>query len=516
MQVERTFEDRLCALIDDAESAREKAAVHWATNRDHYSNVPTGALKQIVVFEDASDLAFPCARPRAEALRAHVIGALYAGDMAMSLLNTELDIEDQDEIERQVDDFFDDIGIEETQRQTFEDAWCTNHQVILVAPVGNGDWKATPVRPDSFLCASYGANGIADAEMVGHLSMLTRRQVEELVESGAYKAEDGYVPGGALSQPHPRDEDPESGYDQTVELYELIVRTEGKDECIVFDRNANQVLKRTPYAYKTRWYFSYGLNPGPVNGFWSDDAIGTSMQGPHLAFNLAWNLVLYGNVRSAFTNAFQQAQPMKNQKLKAGEVGAYTTDLVFAPTAWSPEHIMGAIPGIERLADAVARINPTGFAQNPQGDQTATEISAVNAGQDQSTADYLTWYSRPMLDLAKFACEVLGLDSSYKWEIMGRNPASNPVSVRNNTASFLGAISELPVEQIQRIDWDEVLDIIVTSYKFGKGKKLVKPQEDMNEGESGDQGFGLDGLQPEANGALSGVAGAMPMPPGMG
>jgi hypothetical protein len=275
------------------------------------------------------------------------------------------------------------------------------------------------IHPKNFVCYPLYAGGINKAKTVGYRFGMRAQEIKEKQAEGIY-FEDAIVYGGDNPQDHQagRDKDwsltEESAgitddLDQNVDVYELVTKEdfgEGKESwwiCHVAKRDKCLLLAQ-PYGaviseggneefvpYSRPGYFEHFLHEPDEDEFYRSNPFAQNLQGIQLAFNDIINLVIDGNIHSAFPAGFTTSAGLmeKFSKYKAGTVyHVRDVNIVWTKPQMDNGVLLPMLEFLQQLAASVSKISQPGMGQEMKSGTTATEAAGVLAGQQTGLDEY--------------------------------------------------------------------------------------------------------------------------------
>ena len=529
-------------LIEQGETERKQYSDFHGQSRNDYENQPYPYISKIVT--GATDLPFPFAFTRAEALSDHVITSIVtqspmatclewpdeepqmpAMPPVMGVEEPEDDSSAEDR-ERTMDEVLRRAKIEERLKTIGPACWYANCG-ILRASKGTADdhIRLDSICPEDFVVVGSGAYGIKDSLMVGHRFQRTRGDIKRMQLIGRYadsidadqltsSQSNGATTSGAgatdaelvdLWQVYPY-LDPQK-WDSLGDQPE--VTNKERRFSVVIEPESEAILVIEEYTLQTPCYFAFGYKPAPPRGFWHPRPLGSDMQGPHRAYQCLSNLALYGTAMSCMPPMVAQKGAFaRDQSYGPGQyVNMESGDLQSPVINFNLQYLQAELQRIERVGDGVARINAAGAGQESQQNKTATQSNNEAAGMQAGLGGFLETFSGPLTDLCEHIEEILAatfdewkpvfkgqmpvkdpsvFEQKAKWDVPGKIPNLNPQAIVANLQVLMGIVGQ--VFQMAAsggpvvLEWGvSLLKVAMNAMDFPDAEGMMEPLEAMIE-----------------------------------
>lgn len=489
-------------MIEQGEAERGRYLGDYTQSKNDYNNQAYPYISKIV--DGATDLPFPFAFPRAEALSDHVITSIVTQSpmttclvwpedkpdmpamppmMGMEAPEAEEDDDGAEDRERTMDEALRRAKIEERLKTIGPACWYANCGVLR-ASKGTPD---EPIRldvicPEDFIVVGSGAYGIKDSLMVGHRFQRTRGDIKRMQLVGRYAKEidadqltssqaNGAQTSGSgatdaelvdLWQVYPY-LDPQS-WDSLGDQPEVTKKE--RRFSVVIEPESEAILVIEEYPLRTPCYFAFGYKPAPDRGFWHPRPLGLDMQGPHRAYQCLSNLALYGTAMSCMPPMVAQKGAFaRDQRYGPGQyVNMESGDLQSPVINFNLQYLQAELQRIERVGDGVARINAAGAGMESQQNKTATQSNNEAAGMQAGLGGFMETFSGPLTELCEHVEEILEatfdewkpvfkgqmpvkspevFQQKAKWDIPGKIPNLNPQAIVANLQVLMGIVGQV-------------------------------------------------------------------------
>lgn len=508
----------LCGLILQSDAEKYPLLGAWTQNLNDVENKPIAYVSNII--KGWVDIPQPFAQPRENALADFVIPSITTQSPMVTCVDAG-SAKRQDNRERTMDFMLRRAQFGERLKTIARSAWCTNHGIMRMSYGGpESPLKLESIKADDFVIVGSGAYNIRESRMVGHRYCLARAELEAGQRSGRYAKE---VDMDALPpMPGSRNEGSvshaASPSDDLIELYQVYPvmdpkqwaedgpEVSGKERrfSVVLEMSTQSILRIEEYEYKALCYFSFGYQPAPEQGFWSQGSVGSDMQGPHRAYNALGNMALAGTAMSAFPplvatgGAFAPDQRYGPAEFVNQDAGSLT----IPATNFDLVKVQAELARIERLGDAVARVNQAGIAQESSQAKTATQSDNEAAGMRAGITGYLETFTSDIPELCEHAEEILAdtfnewkpiykesapvmspdeFMSPVRWDIPGKVPNLQPQAVIANAQTVSAMVvqafqlaAQMPALMPFMMD---IMQVVLNAMDFPNADEIMRVME---------------------------------------
>jgi hypothetical protein len=185
--------------------------------------------------------------------------------------------------------------------------------------------------------------------------------------------------------------------EQNVAIYEGIAKLDlngdGHEEryIVTFCYDDPCLLDIQPYEYSRIEYFEHYLKPGGYGETYHANPPAQDLQALQNAFNDLWNILLEGSKISALPPVLVEGGVEgKMVKYKAGCVINVPAQVNYTVlnNGFNPQEMPVLMAMLERIADSALRVSQPSLGQKTSGDTTATEVAAMQGGQEEGSNEY--------------------------------------------------------------------------------------------------------------------------------
>jgi len=435
--------------IQVGEQARMPLKARWDQNEALYRNeVPEMPAMHPKVTKPTADHHVPLMGPRIDNLIGVTVDTVtsslpYCVARAMGRAQPRMD--DQEEDLQTLLDLADfEFAIEDLARDAatcgrsiawvrFEATTPEYDRNIHVGQLAEGDLSycgivIEPIHPADFVLYPANVKHIRQAKLAAHRSSHRLQEIEELQQLGRYYSEDddSKVSGG--EDPHLEDAAGRNPMHDLVNTSDM--GTDPKDEQLtcwygyvrldldgdgyetlyhfVFAEKDERLLFLRPHLLNNCPYIDFRFHRQP-GIWWPSNSVAYNLNALQLVYNELHNLLIDGSWITALPPAFVEGTAMfqdDNESIRysLGEMFPVHQGQTVTTTTprFQPIYIPSMIQQVERVADQVA-----GISQNGSGSQmrnaTATEVEAVQQGQDRAVSRHINNFSEGVIHLVAYA-----------------------------------------------------------------------------------------------------------------
>ena len=292
-----------------------------------------------------------------------------------------------------------------------QDFLANESQLDDVAPFGFVGPTIDVIHPNDMVIYPVGL-GLKRAVFVGHRFLMRQKEIREFQRVGMFLDD-------VTTFPETYNQEWESGRDQewsltseevgmpdylepeeaeqNVQVYQGVAKLDlngdGHEEryLLTFCYDDPCLLDVQEYKYSRVEYFEHYLKPGGYGETYHSNPPAQDLQALQNAFSDLFNVLLEGTKLSAQPPVLVSGGTEgKVVKYEAGSVIHVPSGFEYTilNNGFNPQELPGVMAMIERIADAALRVSQPSLGAKTSGDTTATEVAAMQGGQEEGANEY--------------------------------------------------------------------------------------------------------------------------------
>jgi hypothetical protein len=478
--------DQICNDLQLALDARHGLKARWEQNERVYRNEP--GIAAVRLYDNFEPRTVPVLSPRINRIVNVTMSAVSSPSVWVQALGDDHDAAAQAEIALQA--AMERAGFLRLLRRALTTTALCGVGIVRARMTEQGI-KLDHVHPNDFVIApAYGLD-MKDASLVGHRFYLPLWKLDERIKRGEYALGKG-LRAKDFAQTDP-DDDPsgrDPAYDRSlnktemVELFELLVRIEGKWHRAVVSYLANRLLLLEPYPYDRPWYHDLRFHD-EEGKWWPSGSVAQNIVGLCLLQNDMFNLMVAGSMATC-ANPVVISGGSLGKKIKTINLGqlyetAYDVKVQEIPIHFEPGAMPDVMDVIDNQIDAQTGVSQLSIGQEFLQNQTATAANALIASTRENEGAYAAFAAEFIEGLWAFVhalarhhaalfARVYGLHASsaaaikadVRWQCAARSPGAAPASLLQKLQLLL----QLAREEASGYDYRRVEDAVVDAMQL--------------------------------------------------
>lgn len=473
--------DQICNDLQLALDARHGLKARWEQNERVYRNEP--GLAAVRLYDNFEPRTVPVLSPRINRIVNVTMSAVSSPSVWVQA--TGDDHNQATVAENAVQTAMERAGFLRLLRRALTTTALCGVGIVRARMTEQG-LKLDHVHPNDFVIAPAYGQDMKDASLAGHRFYLPLWKLEERIKNGDYPLATGLK---AKDLAHADPDDEPSGrnpdYDRTqnttemVELFELLVRVEGKLHRAVVSYTANRLLLFEPYPYDRPWYFDLRFHD-EEGKWWPSGSVAQNIVGLCLLQNDMFNLMVAGSMATC-ANPVVISGGSLGKKLKSINLGqlyetAYDVKVQEIPINFEPGAMPSVMDVIDNQIDAQTGVSQLSIGQEFLQNQTATAANALIASTKENEGAYAAFAAEFLETLWAFVHslatthralfeKVYGVevaDATLRWHCAGRAPNASPTALLQRLQLLL----ELAQDEKSGYDYRLVEDAVVDALQL--------------------------------------------------